>query len=133
MSLVKKQARKNREHQKLLGNERFSTFIAVLAFIPFFINLAIEAYSVEDFSLLIIPIDSFLLLAYGLVVAALGDVMMFPRWLKLLGMFLIQSWLAYFWFALHQSRWAFIPIVPVFLILMMQGPKISKKAFEDQA
>lgn len=62
----------------------------------------------------------------------MGDLMLFTRWLKLLGLIAAECWFVYFWAFQMQSWLAFVPLVPVFICLQIQMPRIKQQAKRKQ-
>ena len=97
MDTLQKLADKNKAHEKHRSNERFLTLVMFLVLIPFLFGIAIDMGAIEsseNFNLWLYGAGA---LFFGLPLAAMGDVMLFNRWLKLIGLLITQVWFVYFW------------------------------------
>ncbi|WP_278369093.1 hypothetical protein [Pseudoalteromonas lipolytica] len=64
-------------------------------------------------------------LGFGLPLAAMGDLMLFKRVIKLLLLIAAESWFIWFWVVSELSWLAFLPLIPAFVMLQIQLPKIK--------
>lgn len=64
-------------------------------------------------------------LGFGLPLAAIGDLMLFKRVIKLLLLIAAESWFIWFWVISELSWLAFLPLIPAFIMLQIQLPKIK--------
>lgn len=129
MDALEKLAQKNRQHNKIKKNEKFLTYFIILGFMPFYTDLTYSYFFID----LEFPESS----AYSLVslagnlifilpVLGMGELLLFPRLLKLFTLVFIQIWFAYFW-VFDDSHWiGFLPLVIVYVIFQTQLPKIKK-------
>ncbi len=114
------------------GNERFLTIVMMLVLIPFLFGIAIDVGVINssvNFNLWLYGLGA---LCFGLPLVAMGDLILFSRWLKLTGLIIAQGWFIYFWAFQMQSWLAFVPLVPAFVLLQIQLPKIKQQAEREQ-
>jgi len=127
MDTLEKLAQKNKAHQKHLSNDRFSTVVMILVLVPFLFGIAIDVgaiNSIADFNLWLYGLG---VLCFGLPLAAMGDLMLFSRWLKMTVLIIAQGWFIYFW-AFEMQPWlAFVPLLPAFILVKVQSSKLFKK------
>ncbi|EGM70781.1 hypothetical protein SOHN41_01269 [Shewanella sp. HN-41] len=128
MDVLEKLAEKNKAQEKHRSNERFVTIVLLLILVPCLFGIAIDVGLIESSASFNLWLYGAGTLCFGLPLAAMGDLMLFPRWLKLLGLFVLQSWFIYFWAFQMQSLLAFVPLLPVFALLQIQLPKIRQQA-----
>ncbi|MBO1271270.1 hypothetical protein J3L11_06340 [Shewanella sp. 4t3-1-2LB] len=132
MDTLEKLAEKNKAQAKHRRNEHFLTTVMMLVLFPLFFGIAIDVGLIEssvNFNLWLYGLGA---LCFGLPLAAMGDLMLFSRWLKLLGLIVAQGWFVYFWAFQMQSWLAFVPLVPLFIWLQIQMPKIKQHAKREQ-
>jgi hypothetical protein len=107
MDTLEKLAQKNKAHQKHLSNDRFSTVVMILVLVPFLFGIAIDVgaiNSTEDFNLWLYGLGA---LCFGLPLAAMGDLMLFSRWLKM-------------------------TVLPALILVKVQSSKIIQKAEAEE-
>jgi uncharacterized membrane protein len=132
MDTLEKLAQKNKAHRKHQSNDRFSTVVMSLVLVPFLFGIAIDVGAINsslNFNLWLYGLGA---LCFGLPLAAMGDLMLFSRWLKISGLIIAQGWFIYFWAFQMQSWLAFAPLVPAFVLLQIQMPKIKQKAEREK-
>lgn len=132
MDTLQKLAQKNNAHQKHQSNERFSTIVMILVLVPLLFGIAIDVGAINsslNFNLWLYGLGA---LCFGLPLAAMGDIMLLSRWLKMSGLIITQGWFIYFWAFQMQSWLAFAPLAPVFVLLQIQMPKIKKQAEHEE-
>jgi len=132
MDTLEKLAEKNKAQEKHRRNEYFLTTVMMLVLSPSFFGIAIDVGLIEssvNFNLWLYGLGA---LCFGLPLAAMGDLMLFTRWLKLLGLIAAECWFVYFWAFQMQSWLAFVPLVPVFICLQIQMPRIKQQAKRKQ-
>ena len=132
MDTLEKLAQKNKAQQKYQSNDRFSTVVMILVLVPFLFGIAIDVGAINsslNFNLWLYGLG---VLCFGLPLAAMGDLMIFSRWLKNFGLIITQGWFIYFWAFQMQSWLAFAPLVLAFVLLKIQIPKIKKQAERDK-
>ncbi|QQX79817.1 hypothetical protein JK628_20285 [Shewanella sp. KX20019] len=132
MNTLQKLADKNKTHDMHRNSEHFLTLVMFLVLFPFLFGIAIDIgviESSENFNLWLYGVGA---LCFGLPFAAMGDLMIFHRWLKLVGLIIAQIWFVYFWAFKMQSWVAFAPLVVTFLIVRIQASKIRGKAEAEE-
>ncbi|QYJ73315.1 DUF4386 domain-containing protein [Shewanella sp. FJAT-51649] len=132
MDTLEKLAGKNKAQEKHRRNEHFLTTVMLLVLFPFFFGIAIDVGMIAssvNFNLWLYGLGA---LCFGLPLAAMGNLMLFSRWLKLLGLIAAQGWFVYFWAFQMQSWLAFVPLAPVFIWLQIQMPRIKQQANREQ-
>ncbi|MDO6777604.1 hypothetical protein Q4591_19895 [Shewanella sp. 3_MG-2023] len=132
MDTLEKLAEKNKAQEKHRRNEHFFTTVMMLVLFPFFFGIAIDVGLIEssvNFNLWLYGLGA---LCFGLPLVAMGDLMLFARWLKLFGLIAAQGWFVYFWAFQMQSWLAFVPLAPAFIGLQMQLPRIKQQAKSEQ-
>ena len=132
MDTLEKLAKKNKAQEKHRSSERFLTTAMMLVLIPFLFGIAIDVgviNSSRNFNLWFYDAGA---LGFGLPLAAMGDLMLLTRRLKLTGLMIAQGWFIYFWAFQTQSWLAFSPLVLVFVLLRIQMPKIKQKAEREK-
>lgn len=132
MDTLEKLAQKNKAHQKQQSNDRFSTVAMILVLVPFLFGIAIDIGAVNSSLNFNLWLYGFGALCFGLPLAAIGDLMLFSRWLKISGLIITQGWFIYFWAFQMQSWLAFVPLVPAFVLLQIQMPQIKKQAEREK-
>ncbi|MEP4890698.1 MAG: hypothetical protein ABJV04_11765 [Aliiglaciecola sp.] len=132
MDTLEKLAQKNKAHQKHLSNDRFSTVVMILVLVPFLFGIAIDVGAINstaDFNLWLYGLGA---LCFGLPLAAMGDLMLFSRWLNMTVLIIAQGWFIYFWAFEMQSWLAFVPLLPAFILVKVQSSKIIQKAEAEE-
>jgi hypothetical protein len=130
MNTLEKLAEKNRTHKKHLRAERVSALIFFIGLLPAYIDWG---YSLT-FSTLEFPKNLFYIVAscvgalcFSLPLMAMGDLMIFPKWFKIVVFLFLQAWFTYFW-VFHNLSWpAFLVLIPVYIFLQFQMPAIKRK------
>jgi hypothetical protein len=128
MDTLAKLADKNKAQEKHRSKERFLTTVVVLVLIPCFFGIAIDVGVINSSASFNLWLFGFGALCFGLPLAAMGDLMLFSRWLKITGLIVAQSWFIYFWAFQMQSWLAFVPLLPVFVLLQIQMRKIKQQS-----
>ena len=129
MDALSKLQEKNKIHSKHQRNARWSTVWALCLFSPLLFSYGYEFYfsvieniKIETFHPSIALFGS---LGFGLPLAAMGDLMLFKRASKLFLLTIAEAWFIWFWVITPLSWLAFLPLIPAFVILQVQLPKIK--------
>jgi hypothetical protein len=132
---MKTQQQKNDEHLRLIAKERHSVLYLALSLLPLFVILGYDFYQgfVGDEVLGFHPaLVLFGTLIFCLPFLAIGKMLIFPSWIKLISYVLIQILFASLWF-LDGLLWlAIIPLIVIFGILQYQLPEIRKSAEQNE-
>lgn len=128
MDTLAKLSDKNKAQEKHRSNERFLTTVMVLVLIPCFFGIAIDVGVINSSASFSLWLYGFGALCFGLPLAAMGDLMLFSRWLKITGLIVAQSWFIYFWAFQMQSWLAFVPLLPAFVLLQIKMRKIKRQS-----
>lgn len=134
MDALERLAEKNRQHQKYKTAENIAALILLIGLLPFYSDMAYSALVLgHEFpqGAVYLAISLFGSLSFALPIMAMGDLLLFPRALKVVMFVVLQAWFAYFWVLSEESWVAFMPLVPVFLILQFQIPKIKELAEKE--
>jgi len=129
MSVLSKLQEKNKIHSQQQRNASWSAIWIFCLISPLLFSYGYEFYIsvvklkelefVQPFLVLIG------LLGFGLPVAAIGDLMTFKRITKLLLLLTAEVWFTWFWVITPLSWLAFLPLVPAFIVLQVQLPRIK--------
>ena len=134
MDALEKLAERNRQHNKIKKDEKFSTYFLMLGLLPFYADLIYSKFVVglefpESFGHFLLSLAGNCIFAFP--VLGMGSLLLFPRLLKLFTLIGIQIWFAYFW-VYHELSWVgFLPLVIVYIIFQIQLPKIKQCAAEE--
>ncbi|PKI16289.1 hypothetical protein, partial [Colwellia sp. 12G3] len=134
MDALEKLAERNRQHNKIKKDEKFSTYFLMLGLLPFYADLIYSKFVVglefpESFGYFLLSLAGNCIFAFP--VLGMGSLLLFPRVLKLFTLIGIQIWFAYFW-VYHELSWVgFLPLVIVYIIFQIQLPKIKQCAAEE--
>jgi hypothetical protein len=131
MDTLEKLAEKNRTHKKQIKTENMMIFVLFLGLLPFFIDLIYSAiYLGHEFPQSMIYMATSLIgaFAFSFPLMAMGDLLILPKWLKVIALIMMQVWFTYFWVFYTLSWPAFLMLIPVFLLLQFQAPAIKKAA-----
>lgn len=133
MDALDKLAAKNRSHKKHKRAERIAAFIFFIGVLPAYIDWFYSSvYFFEDFPKNIIAMIGSCLgaLCFSLPLMAMGELLILPKWFKILVFILLQVWFTYFWVFYNLSWPAFLVLIPVFILLQFQAPEIKKRMKE---
>jgi len=131
MDTLEKLAEKNRTHKKQIKTENMMIFVLFLGLLPFFIDLIYSAiYLGHEFPQSMIYMATSLIgaFAFSFPLMAIGDLLILPKWLKVIVLIMMQVWFTYFWVFYTLSWPAFLMLIPVFILLQFQAPAIKKAA-----
>ena len=130
MNTLEKLAEKNRTHKKHKRAQRVSTFIFFIGLLPAYIDWGYSSISLmQEFpqSLLYMVASSIGALCFSLPLMAMGDLMILPKWFKIIVFIILQAWFTYFWVFYNLSWPAFLVLIPVYIVLQFQIPAIKRK------
>lgn len=134
MDTLNRLAEKNRKHKKHKFNDKIAAFVTFIGLLPFYIDAGFTWF-VLDKSLLAMAsnlvISGVGSLSFALTLMGTGDLLLFPRVLKITTFILLESWFTYFWVFIEISWVAFIPLVPVYVLFKYQAPEIIKLVKEQ--
>ncbi|MFD2097745.1 hypothetical protein ACFSJ3_17275 [Corallincola platygyrae] len=130
MDALEKLAAKNKAHQKQRRGERFLSAVMFLVLIPSILGIVVDLGFIESSSNFNLWLYGLGALGFGLLLAAMGDLMRIPRWLKICGLLVAQCWFVYFWTFQMQSWMAFLPLVPAYLVLQLRA-SIKEHSVEE--
>ncbi len=134
MDALEKLAERNRQHNKIKKDEKFSTYFLLLGLLPFYTDLIYSKFVVglefpESFGYFLQSLAGNCIFAFP--VLGMGSLLLFPRLLKLFTLIVIQTWFTYFW-VFHDLTWVgFFPLVIVYITFQIQLPKIKQRAAEE--
>lgn len=128
MDALSKLQEKNKIHSKLQRNTSWNVVWMLCLLSPLLFSNGYEFYfsfirntEFESIHPAIVLVGS---LGFGLPLAAMGGLMLFRRIIKLLLLIAAESWFIWFWVVSELSWLAFLPLIPAFVILQTQLPKI---------
>ena len=128
MDVLSKLQEKNKIHSKHQRNASWSTVWVFLLMSPLLYSYGNEFYFSVIKNIQIEAPHSFIVLfgslCFGLPLLAIGDFMLFKRVNKLLLLIIAEAWFICFWVVTPLSWLAFLPLIPAFVILQIQLPKI---------
>jgi hypothetical protein len=133
MDALEKLAANNRLHKKHKRAERIAAFILFIGALPAYIDWVYSSvYFFEDFPKNIIPMIGSCIgaLCFSLPLMAMGDLLILPKWFKIIVFILLQVWFTYFWVFYNLSWPAFLVLIPVYILLQFQVPEIKRRAKE---
>ncbi|MGX1113683.1 hypothetical protein ACSSVW_003112 [Pseudoalteromonas sp. MBR-15] len=129
MDALSKLQEKNKIHSKHQRSTSWNTVWMFCLLSPLLFSYGYEFYfsviqntEFESIHPAIVLVGS---LGFGLPLAAMGDLMLFKRVIKLLLLIAAESWFIWFWVVSELSWLAFLPLIPVFVMLQIQLPKIK--------
>ncbi|MFK3863369.1 hypothetical protein [Pseudoalteromonas rhizosphaerae] len=128
---------KNNKYAKYHRNDSWGVFVAFTIMSPLLFSYGYEFFYWFQGEIIEVPHPAFVLvgaLFYGGIMVAMGDIIIFSKLLKVFSLIAVMCWFSYFWVVLNLSWLAFAPLVPVFILLQIQMPKIkanSNKCGDD--
>lgn len=129
MDVLSKLQEKNKIHSQQQRNASWSTVWIFCLLSPLLFSYAYEFYFsvIKLTELEFVPPFIVLigLLGFGLPFAAMGDLILFNRKVKLLLLLIAEAWFTWFWVVSPLSWLAFLPLIPAFIVLQVQLPKIK--------
>jgi hypothetical protein len=129
MDALSKLQEKNKIHSKHQRDASWNTVWALCLLSPLLFSYGYEFYFsvIENIKIETLhpSIALFGSLGFGLPLAAMGDLMLFKRVSKLFLLTIAESWFIWFWIVTPLSWLAFLPLIPAFVILQVQLPKIK--------
>ncbi|MCF2917757.1 hypothetical protein L1266_16380 [Pseudoalteromonas sp. Cn5-37] len=129
MDALSKLQEKNKIHSKHQRNANWSAVWALLLMSPLLFSYGNEFYFSVIKNIQIEAPQPFIVLfgslCFGLPLLAIGDCMLFKRVNKLLLLIIAEAWFICFWVVTPLSWLAFLPLIPAFVILQIQLPKIG--------
>jgi hypothetical protein len=129
MDALSKLQEKNKNHSKHQRNTSWNTVWMFCLLSPLLFSYGYEFYfsvirntEFESIHPAIVLVGS---LGFGLPLAVMGDLMLFKRVIKLLLLIAAETWFIWFWVVSELSWLAFLPLIPAFVMLQIQLPKIK--------
>jgi hypothetical protein len=129
MDALSKLQEKNKIHSKHQRDASWNTVWALCLLSPLLFSYGYEFYFsvIENIKIETLHPSMALFgsLGFGLPLAVMGDLMLFKRVSKLFLLTIAESWFIWFWIVTPLSWLAFLPLIPAFVILQVQLPKIK--------
>ena len=134
MDALEKLAEKNRAHKKHLNDDRSSLAIIAIGLLPFYVDLAYSLFTTDFvfpqtfFNAVLSCIGS---LCFSYPILTMVDVSFLSKKIKAIVLVVTQTWFVYFW-VFNGSGWvAFMPLIPVYLVVRRQLTQIKVNADND--
>ena len=129
MDALSKLQEKNKIHARHQRNANWSTVWVLCLLSPLLFSYGYEFYLsvVKGLEFDFVPPIVVLIgsLGFGLPIAAMGDLLLFTRFTKLLLLLIAEVFFIWFWVIYPLSWLAFLPLLPAFIVLQIQLPKIK--------